>query len=51
MFFMDSCVLPLLLFVVVRPTLGVLSVWAEGEALAVLRHQWVRRDGALRRML
>lgn len=84
----------LLLFVVVQPTLGVLSVWAEGEALAVpftswslppaivlgkdagealeeahevvgnafyavialhvlaaLWHQWVRRDGALRRML
>lgn len=84
----------LLLFVAVQPTLGVLSVWAEGEALAVpftswslqpaivlgkgagealeeaheavgnafyavialhvlaaLWHQWVRRDGALRRML
>jgi cytochrome b561 len=86
--------LALLLFVVVQPVLGVLSVWAEGEALAVpftswslppmvslgedagdaleeahetvgnafyavialhalaaLWHQFVRRDGALRRML
>jgi len=87
--------LALLLFVVVQPVLGILSVWAEGEALAVpftawtlpapawapgedaghtlkeaheivgnafyavialhalaaLWHQFVRRDGALRRML
>lgn len=84
----------LLLFVVVQPVLGVLSVWAEGEALAIpftpwllppmltldesagealeeahevvgnafyaviaahalaaLWHQFVRRDGLLRRML
>jgi cytochrome b561 len=87
--------LALLLFVVVQPLLGVLSVWAEGEALAIpftawslpppawapggdagdaleeahevvgnafyavialhalaaLWHQFVRRDGTLRRML
>ena len=86
--------LALLLFVVVQPMLGVLSVWAEGEALAIpftpwvlppawvlgedaghaleeahewignafyaviavhalaaLWHQFVRRDGTLRRML
>jgi cytochrome b561 len=86
--------LALLLFVLVQPALGVLSVWAEGEALAIpltpwslpplldlgegaghaleeahevignafyavialhalaaLWHQFVRRDGLLRRML
>lgn len=86
--------LALLLFVVVQPALGVLSVWAEGEALAIpftpwvlppllalgegaghtleeahevvgnafyaviglhalaaLWHQFIRRDGTLRRML
>lgn len=86
--------LALLLFVLVQPVLGVLSVWAEGEALAIpltswslpplldlgegagdaleeahevvgnafyavialhalaaLWHQFVRRDGLLRRML
>lgn len=86
--------LALLLFVVLQPVLGILSVWAEGESLAIpltpwvlppllalggdaghtlqeaheaignafyavialhalaaLWHQFVRRDGALRRML